>query len=162
MGEIVCIEPQAYSIHSIPANVLLTRQRSRSRSSASYSTSTHFSDSDCLIRVSSWWCHYAAVWTLILYLLVGGICMNMELIFLSIFQPGCWCCMLNEPLKLGMIQFTVTKWKLLFLPTYYLHDNKQTFISNCVYTCMLSVIEMIPSPQRSISANHRTFLSSVA
>lgn len=67
-----------------------------------------------------------------------------------------------ELLKLGMIQFTVTKWKLLFLPTYYLHDNKQTFISNCVYTCMLSVIEMIPSPQRSISANHRTFLSSVA
>lgn len=53
MGEIVCIETPAYSIHSIPANVFLTRQRSRSRSSASYSTSTHFSDSDCLIRVSS-------------------------------------------------------------------------------------------------------------
>ena len=53
MGEIVCIEPQAYSIQSISANVPLARQRSRSRSSASYSTSTHFSDSDCLIRVSS-------------------------------------------------------------------------------------------------------------
>lgn len=89
MAEIVCIEPQAYSIQNFPTNVLLTRQRSRSRSSASYSTSTHLSNSDCLIRVSSRRCHYAAVWTLIIYLLVGGICMKMELIFLSIFQPGC-------------------------------------------------------------------------
>ncbi|KOS41938.1 hypothetical protein ACN38_g7195 [Penicillium nordicum] len=38
--------------------------------------------------------------------------------------------------KLGMIRFTVTKWKLLFLPTYYLHDNKQTLVSNRVYTYM--------------------------
>lgn len=48
-----------------------------------------------------------------------------------------------ELLKLGMIQFTVTKWKLLFLPTYYLHDNKRTVIPNCVYM-YVSVLEMIP------------------